>query len=290
MRSEQEIMDLILEIAQKDDKIKAVYMNGSRTNPNVPKDIFQDYDIVYVVTDTKPYIEDKGWPDRFGEVWFMQYPDEGPYYPSDKENSYGWLMQFKDGVRIDLTVKSIPHALENIKEDKLCKIILDKNHILPAIPEATDEDYYVAKPNQEQFKSTCNEFWWCLNNVGKGLWRNELPYANDMLNFVIRKMLERMLCWQVGVTTDFTVSTGKSAKYMYKWIPDNDYNHYLRTYSCGSVEECWNSVFLMTDLFGKYARIVSEAMGFVYNEGEEVACLTYLKLVQKLPKDANEVC
>ncbi|MDO5156376.1 MAG: aminoglycoside 6-adenylyltransferase [Eubacteriales bacterium] len=227
MRSEQEIMDLILEIAQKDDKIKAVYMNGSRTNPNVPKDIFQDYDIVYVVTDTKPYIEDKGWPDRFGEVWFMQYPDE---------------------------------------------------------------DYYVAKPNQEQFKSTCNEFWWCLNNVGKGLWRNELPYANDMLNFVIRKMLERMLCWQVGVTTDFTVSTGKSAKYMYKWIPDNDYNHYLRTYSCGSVEECWNSVFLMTDLFGKYARIVSEAMGFVYNEGEEVACLTYLKLVQKLPKDANEVC
>jgi hypothetical protein len=34
-------------------------MNGSRTNPNVPKDIFQDYDIVYVVTDTASFIEDE---------------------------------------------------------------------------------------------------------------------------------------------------------------------------------------------------------------------------------------
>lgn len=119
VRTEKEMYDMLLQIAREDERIKAVYMNGSRTNKNVPKDIFQDYDIVYVVTDTKPFIDDKGWINRFGEIWFMQYPDEHPDYPSDKENFYGWLMQFRDGNRIDLHVESITHAKEHISDDKL---------------------------------------------------------------------------------------------------------------------------------------------------------------------------
>lgn len=51
MRNEKEMLDLILRTAVNDPEIRAVYMNGSRTNPNVKKDIFQDYDIVYVVNE-----------------------------------------------------------------------------------------------------------------------------------------------------------------------------------------------------------------------------------------------
>ena len=52
MRTEKEMMDLILGVAKKDERIRAVYMNGSRTNPNAARDILQDYDIVYVVEET----------------------------------------------------------------------------------------------------------------------------------------------------------------------------------------------------------------------------------------------
>ena len=41
MRTEKEMYDLILSIAQNDKKIRAIYLNGSRTNPNVLKDIFK---------------------------------------------------------------------------------------------------------------------------------------------------------------------------------------------------------------------------------------------------------
>jgi len=34
MRTEQEMFNLILNIAKNDERIRAVYMNGSRTNPN----------------------------------------------------------------------------------------------------------------------------------------------------------------------------------------------------------------------------------------------------------------
>ena len=67
MRNEEKMYGLLMDIAKTDDRILAVYMNGSRTNPNVPKDIFQDYDIVYVVQETKTFIEDKDWIHRFGK-------------------------------------------------------------------------------------------------------------------------------------------------------------------------------------------------------------------------------
>ena len=274
--------DLILQIAQNDERIRAVYMNGSRTNKNAPKDIYQDYDIVYVVKKTAPFIKDKNWINKFGEISFMQYPDESPYFPSDKENSYGYLMMFKDGNRIDLTLQSETYAKVHIKDDKLCKILLDKDNLLPQIPQATDEDYHVQKPTEEQFLASCNEFWWCLNNVAKGLWRGELPYVNDMLSFVLRKELEKLISWKIGIKTDFSVSTGKSAKYMYKWISEEEYKTYLSTYSCGSVEDCREATFRMVKLFSETALFVAKSLGFEYNQDEEKASVEYLQKTQAM--------
>lgn len=41
--------------SKKDDRIRAVFLNGSRANKNVPTDIYQDYDIVYVVTELESF-------------------------------------------------------------------------------------------------------------------------------------------------------------------------------------------------------------------------------------------
>ena len=115
-------------------------------------------------------------------------------------------MQFTDGNRIDLHVESINHARANILNDSLCKVLLDKDNCLPDIPESSDKNYWVSKPSEAQFVCTCNEFWWCLNNVAKGLWREEIPYVQDMINYVVRKQLEKMLSWKVGIITDYSVS------------------------------------------------------------------------------------
>lgn len=75
MRYEKEMFDLILSVANIDNRIRAVYMNGSRANSNVRKDIFQDYDIVYVVTETESFLRDDGWTKVFGELIIAQEPD-----------------------------------------------------------------------------------------------------------------------------------------------------------------------------------------------------------------------
>ena len=289
MRSEAEMYKLLTDIANVDDRIRAVYMNGSRTNKSVPKDIFQDYDVVYVVSETKSFIEDGDWISQFGNILYMQYPDESPDYPSDKENSYGWLMQFDDGVRVDLHVESVAYAKEHIFDDKLCRILLDKENILPNIPEPTDEDYHVKRPSEAQFQACANEFWWCSNNIAKGLWRGEMPYVQDMTNFVVRKQLEKMLSWKAGIKTDFSVSVGKSAKYLYRWLDEKEYQDYLRTYFGGDIEDAWRAVFDMCDLFDAEAQYVAEHLSYTYDKKEGEAAAAFLRHVRDLPKDAKGV-
>lgn len=289
MRSEAKMYQLLMCTAEQDDRILAVYMNGSRTNANVPEDIFQDYDVVYVVRETKPFIEDKNWIDRFGEILYMQYPDESPDEPGDRENFYGWLMQFSDGNRIDLHVESVAHAREHICDDKLCRVLLDKAHILPPVPEATDADYRVKKPSDAQFQACTNEFWWCSNNIAKGLWREEMPYVQDMASFVVRKQLEKMLTWKVGIQTNFQVSVGKSAKYLYRWLDAKEYQGYLDTYFGGEIEEAWQAVLRMCDLFEAVSLEVAQGLGYTYNAAEAKAARGFLEHVRQLPRDAEEI-
>lgn len=89
MRNESEMLNLIIQTAIEDSRIRAAYLEGSRVNPKISKDIFQDYDVVYIVNETRSFIEDKSWIDRFGERLFMQYPEDTVYSHDNIDESYG---------------------------------------------------------------------------------------------------------------------------------------------------------------------------------------------------------
>lgn len=292
MKTEQEMFDLIINVAKQNACIRAVYMNGSRTNRNVPKDIFQDYDIVYVVSETKPFYENESWIECFGQRLYMQMPEKMDFLRGRDYNFdevYGWLIQFADGNRLDLHVASIAYAVNHILEDKLCKVLLDKDDILPPIPESTDEDYHVIKPLENDYLCDCNNFWWCLNNVAKGLWREEIPYVMDMINDHIRPHLINMLSWKIGIETNYSCSIGKSGKYMVRFLSKEVWQRFLNTYSDGNVEHIWKATIVMCDLFDEVANEVADKLGYKYNQEEAYSSRKYLEHVRALPKDAMEI-
>ena len=290
MRSETEMMELILDTARNDDRIRAVWMNGSRTNKNAKKDIFQDYDIVYAVRETRPFYEDVHWIDHFGEQLYMQCPDEVDRVlglPVDFDKCYGWLIQFTDGVRLDLHV--VPVSEADVTGDRLCVVLLDKDGILPELPSPSDEDYHIRRPSQEQFAACCNEFWWCLNNVAKGLWRREIPYVQSVYYDACHPRLVQMLNWKIGYETDFSVSTGKASKYMDHYLPADIWQRFLKTYISGEIHAIWDSVFTMCDLFDETAGQLETRWGHMYNRQEAAASYGFLIRVRWLPEDATEI-
>lgn len=286
MRTEEEMTALIKNVAFEEENIRAAYMEGSRVNPNAPEDIFQDYDIVYVVTDTKPFRENRKWINRFGEILYMQYPEDNVFYPADAENCYGWQMQFADGNRMDLHVCTPEYALEHLE---LYKILVDKDGIMPVPGETADERYWVREPAEIEFQCTCSDFWWCLNNVAKGLWRRELPYALDVMNFVLRPQLKRLLEWKIGMENHYAVNVGKCDKYMEKYLSEEKYRQFLATYSVAEIEPVWDSVFEMCDLFQDTAVELGKRMNFVYDFVQAENSLRFLQHVRELPADAKEI-
>ena len=91
MRSELEMLDLILNFARNDERVRAVILNGSRVNPEAPKDFFQDFDAVYFVTDIESFKADPDWIEVFGELMILQLPDDMSD-PPPEDGSYGYLM------------------------------------------------------------------------------------------------------------------------------------------------------------------------------------------------------
>ena len=286
MRTEHEMFDLILSIANSDERVRAVYMNGSRTNPNAAKDKYMDYDIVFVVTEIEPFLANKNWINRFGDIAIVQEPDwndektglyDGSY---DYSRHYAWLMLFKDGNRIDLQIEIKAEAKKNFTAEKLTILLLDKDDFLPKLPPPSDEDYHVKPPTQDEYTAYCNDFWWCLNNVGKGIARDELPYAMEMFNLIVRRMLNGMTNWYIGTLTDFSVSAGKMGKYYKKYLPNELYSRYIKTYSDGDYDNFWVAIFTACDLFNTLALVVAEHFGFFYRQFEEDSIRDYLNKIR----------
>ncbi|WP_232697528.1 aminoglycoside 6-adenylyltransferase [Brevibacillus daliensis] len=292
MRSEKEMFDLIVGVAKQDERIRAVYMNGSRTNPHAPTDIFQDYDIVYVVTETTSFITDEKWTNIFGELLMIQEPDKNDQsigIDMDFTRSYGYLMLFTDGNRIDLHIETKESMIEGYISDKLTLPLLDKDNCLPSIPGPTDIDYHVKKPTEPLFMSCCNEFWWCLQNVAKGIWRDELPYAKQMFEYVVREQLDEMISWWVGIKYDFQISTGKMGKYFKRYLPESYWDMYKATYSDSNYDNMWNSVFTACELFRALAKDVAEYFRYTYEVKDDTNMTNYLKDVRELPVDAKGI-
>lgn len=292
MRSEKEMFDLILGIAEKDERIRAVYMNGSRTNANAPKDIFQDYDIVYVVTETATFIKDEHWIEQFGDLIMMQEPDKNDQMVGiqmDFDRSYGYLMLFTDGNRIDLHIETKEAMQENYVKDKLTMPLLDKDNCLPHIPAPTDIDYHVKKPTEALYFSCCNDFLWCLQNVAKGIWRDELPYAKRMYELTNREFLDQMVSWWIGSRHDFQISTGKLGKYFKNDLPESYWELYKKTYSDSDYEHMWDALFATCELFRRLALDVADSLGFTYPAKDDASMMEYLSCVRNLPSDAKEI-
>ncbi len=288
MRSEREMLDLIIGVASYDERIRAVIMNGSRANPNAPRDFFQDYDVVYLVTDAAPFKNNLEWIKRFGELMILQMPEDMGDPPPNDGSGFGYLMQFTDGNRIDLGIYPLAN-LSELGKDSMSLLLLDKDGIIGPLPPASESDYLPRPPTAKAYFDCCNEFWWVCPYVAKGLWRGEIIYAKHILDQEVREPLMKMLAWHVGVQTGFSRNPGKLGKYLQQYLEPELWDLLQKTYVDASYEHTWDALFTMCDLFRRVARPISEHFSFDYPHGDDRRVSAHLEHVRFLPKDAQEM-
>jgi len=272
------MLDLILNVANDDSRIRVVSMEGSRANPMAPKDQYQDYDITYYVTNIAPFYNNPSWAIKhFGKPLIMQMP-EAMRRPSGGGH-FNYMMLYPDGNRLDLTVMPGKPMYNN----EPSVLLLDKDNSCGdfSAPDATI--YHIKPPTTLDYYSCCNNFWWCLNNLAKGIVRDELSYTMAMLHMVVRPELHDMISWSIGVNHGFDRSVGKYGKYFKLYLSNEQYAKYAATYCGSDYNDMWTAVFAMCDLFHTMAIQVGTHFSLAYRQDEENGIKEYLKMMRDEP-------
>ena len=255
MRTESEMLNLILQIA-KNLQVEAVAMSGSRTCPNVPKDEFQDYDVVYIVNDLDNLTSDLSWLNQFGKRIIEQEVSLG--------NRRIYLMLFEDGNRIDLTLCPKEHIQEWVDSEVGFTVLEDEKGLFESYS-PSPKRFWIHPATETDFKNSCNEFWWVSAYVVKGICRHQVIYATDHLYGICQQELLKVLAWQV--TSDRgKVDIGKNYKYLFNYLPVEKEKEFSALIDFSSVEKLTHSLFATMDLFHREAQILAQKMGFDYDK------------------------
>ncbi|WMM23821.1 aminoglycoside 6-adenylyltransferase [Tissierella sp. MB52-C2] len=283
MRKENEVMKQILDFANSEDGVRAVMLNGSRVNSNAPKDIMQDYDIVFFITNIEDlsYKINQSWINIFGELVIMQQNDF-------EDGSYIFLMQFKDGVRIDLSFKDVKKIKEIVREDTLSKILLNKDDIELKISAPNDNGYHVLKPSKKEFDELLNEAWWIQTYVAKGIWRDELPLAKYMFDVILMDCIKTLLSWYIGEENEWNINVGKYGKWLKKYLSDEIYNDFISIYPPIDYDKMWESLFIAGRFIRRIGNLLAESLEYSYPTKDDINVTEYIKKIKELPRDAKE--
>ena len=254
MRTDTEMMNLILQIADTLE-VEAIALSGSRTNPQVPKDEFQDYDVVYIVENLNDLLSDLSWLDQFGIRLIEQHNVLG--------HRRLYLMLFEDGNRIDLTLCPKEHIQEWVDSEANFEVIKDDKGLFEAY-QPNSKRYWTAPPTEEEFAASCNEFWWVSAYVVKAIRRNQLIYATDHLYGICQQELLKVLSWQV-TSERGSVDIGKNYKYLFQYLPAEQEKEFSALLDLYSFDKITQSLFATMGLFDREAQILAQKMGFTYD-------------------------
>ncbi len=263
MRSSEEMFDLFYHMAGSDERIRVMTLEGSRVNPSVKPDIWQDYDITFLVRDIESFKQSDDWLSGFGELVLMQKPEAMDLFPpSIPEGWFSYLLLFEDGIKIDLTLVPWEDMENYFQEDPLIRILLDKDGICPEIKPASDEPFWVQKPSREFLADCTNEFSFSCTYAVRGLFRKELLSVSWMMEQVIRPELLRMLGYFCGAGKGYPLNTGKHDRWLPDLLPEDMRKKLCATYRLDSLEACEHALHAAIELFEQALAETCGALGY----------------------------
>ena len=270
MRTDQEMLGLILQIAKK-IQVGAVALSGSRTNQKIQTDEFQDYDVVYLVENFEELISDLSWLDQFGKRVIEQEVTLG--------HRRLYLMLFEDGNRLDLTLCPEDHIQEWVESEADFTVLEDTKGLFETYS-PSPERYWITPATETDFEKSCNEFWWVSAYVVKGICRNQLIYATDHLYGICQQELLKVLAWQVASDRG-KVDIGKNYKYLFNYLPAEKKKEFSNLLDFSSLDKIIQSLLATMQIFHQEAQSLSQKMGFEYDREVAEKMIQYAE--SKLP-------
>jgi aminoglycoside 6-adenylyltransferase len=284
---EDEIIQWLIEWAEKQEPIRAMLLTSSRANPNAPVDVFSDYDVILVVTDIHPFHEDDGWLQDFGKVLVVYRDPIRPEYGLEK---FARITQYEDGTKIDYTIWPVGIMERVVEEPSLPDyldvgyfVLLDKDHLTDGLKPPTYSAYIPSPPSEAEYLRVTEEFFHESTYVAKNLWRDELIFMKYNLDYIMKfKLLRKLLEWRMEIDQNWSVKTGAYGRGLKQRLMPETWAELEATYAGAGMEENWAALFKTIDLFRRVAIEVGDHLGYGYPHDLDQRMVAYLEKVKEM--------
>lgn len=257
--------------AEQRDSIRAMLLTSTRAVPGAPVDALSDYDIILIVSDARPFAEQRDWIADLGRPMVVFWDA----LETTSEGMVEWtanVIQYADGLKIDFTVWSVAWfqrilaAPEPDAElDAGYRVLLDKDGLTVALPAPTYRAYIPTKPTAAEFGLFVEEFFSDVPYVAKCLWRAELLPAKWCLDYDMKHVyLRRLLEWRVELDHNWSMPVGSLGKGLKKHLPPAIWSELEASYAGAEIEANWEALFRTVDVFRRVALEVAAASGYSY--------------------------
>ena len=286
--------------AQGDENVRVVILTSSRAEPRWAVDELSDYDIEVFVRDLEPFLQDDTWLQTFGKTLA-----KNPYKPElaevtistepdgsrRVEGNAGSMVIFDDGERIDFGIFLVSVIEEDIEEhggywnDMGYKVLVDKDGWTNGAVPPSYRQYDTTSPTEDEYLLAIHKFWWNITYMPKCLYRDQLFFAQHMLNNLRQGPLFSILAWHIGMQKDWTNNPGVHGKHFKGQVDAGLWSELEGTFAGADLQANWKATFKIAEVFGDIASAVGDRLGFQYPKSMDCEVTRYLHQIQKKTQD-----
>jgi aminoglycoside 6-adenylyltransferase len=285
------VLDRLTRWATQHALVRALVLESSRANGQATLDAFSDYDVLLVVSDVRPFVEDDVWLGDFGPP-LVTFRDTTPV---EGFETFSRLVLYADHTKIDYLIWPVSLLRQVVEQQALPDVLdwgyralLDKDGLTAGLPAPTRTAHIPPRPTEREYHALVEGFWWETIYVAKNLWRDELLHAKYNLDVVMRhELLVQLLEWRVEVDREWAWKPGIVGRGLKRLLTPETWSELEATCVGAGLDENWDALFAMAALFRRVALEVGNALGYVYPHELDRRVSAYLQAVRRLPRPAR---
>lgn len=248
--------------AAAQDDVKAAILLGSQVRADVPADRWSDLDLLLVVEDPAPFLEDATWVATFGEpiLTFLE--------PTAVGGRVERRVLYSDGQDVDFAIVSVADLPQLVADPAVAGVVrrgyrglyddVGFGDVAAAIPDPPPP----AAPTQHELTELASDFWYHALWTAKKLRRGEVFTAISCLDGYMKARLVTLMGWHARAV-DPAVDTWHGGRFLERWADPGALSALESAYARYDLRDVARALWETIDLFQGLEEETARRLGLV---------------------------
>ena len=258
-----QLLRKIIDWAEQEEQVIGLIMTGAQTQQGGANDGLSDRDLELIFTNFEPFANDDAWLRQFAPVWVYQPLFQDQDYPTR-------LVFYEDGNKIDFTLADSRRLLDMIERGKLdelyergYQVLIDKTGLTRDLPKPSGGFPIVPLPEQAEFQTIVEEFWFEAAHIPKYLLRDEL-WVVKFRDWTMKCDLLKLLEWHAVATSDEPVDVRYIGTHANQWVDEETWVELQGVFAHFDAADSWRALLGSMKLVRRLGQEIEQHSDLVY--------------------------